>query len=289
MTGNQYAVHSRQIAARLRQFRIESGLSGEAVANRFGWSPSKVSRIELFRTGVSLRDLRDLLDLYEVGGPEREALDSLAGKIRGRGPDDYSEAVMTQEWSVTALPAPVRTVAYARGVFRAAQPITRVVVRDIEHEIQATIFRQIRLARSENADPMLLRVCLDEAVLSRRYGDEAVMTAQLTRLTELAAQPNITLRVLPLSTPVIRPPSFSLFHFTGSETEELVMPALSVEHVEGTWVPGSDEDTYLYQVTFGHLWSLALPEDETLAVIRRLCEVSEEGLEPSRPFRDTRA
>jgi transcriptional regulator with XRE-family HTH domain len=269
---HQDLVRSRMIAARLRQFRIDAGLSGDSVARNLGWSPSKISRIELYQTGLSLDDLHVLLDYYRVRGPDRTVLDKLAGKIRGQDPDEYAEAVVVMEWSVTSLPTPVRTSAYARGVLRAAQPVTRIPPRKIETAVQVTYDRQVRLDGIGGRPLLRLRLCLDEAVLSRQYGNQAVMDAQLARLHELGTQANIGIRLLPLRTIAIRPPSFTLFSYTDetSGEGEVDMPALAVEHAAEMWSPVAEDDIFLHQLTFDHLWSLALTEDETLAAIRQL-------------------
>ena len=58
------SVRGRQLAAELRRLRDALRLTGEEVAERLGWSPSKVSRIETGTTAPSAADLRQLLDTY---------------------------------------------------------------------------------------------------------------------------------------------------------------------------------------------------------------------------------
>jgi transcriptional regulator with XRE-family HTH domain len=52
------SVRRRQLAAELRRLRERAGFTGELVAERLGWSGSKLSRIETSRTGVKQGDLR---------------------------------------------------------------------------------------------------------------------------------------------------------------------------------------------------------------------------------------
>jgi len=59
-------------------------MTGEEVADRLGWSGSKLSRIELHRIGVKRPDLRDLLDLYGVEEPHREELLALGDESKQR-------------------------------------------------------------------------------------------------------------------------------------------------------------------------------------------------------------
>jgi hypothetical protein len=58
------AVRRRRLAAELRRLREEADLTGEDVAKSLGWSASKLSRIELARTGIKPDDLSDLLTRY---------------------------------------------------------------------------------------------------------------------------------------------------------------------------------------------------------------------------------
>ena len=77
------SVRRRRLAAELRRLRERTGLTGDQVAERLGWSGSKISRIELNRIGVKLADLRRLLDLYGVSPDYREDL-QLSHKSRVR-------------------------------------------------------------------------------------------------------------------------------------------------------------------------------------------------------------
>jgi transcriptional regulator with XRE-family HTH domain len=53
----------------LRRQRAESGLTIEQVADRLELSPSMISRIETGMVEVRIKELLDLLDLYEVSNP----------------------------------------------------------------------------------------------------------------------------------------------------------------------------------------------------------------------------
>ena len=71
----------RELGFLLRQLRQERGLSVEEVTARLLISPTKLSRLETGRTGVSPRDIRDLCDLYQVTDPAER-----------RTADDFGEA-----------------------------------------------------------------------------------------------------------------------------------------------------------------------------------------------------
>src|SRR5690348_13390419 len=60
------SMRRRRLAAELRRLRADAGLSIEETAGKLKWPGSKVSRIENRQVGISPRDLRKLLDLYQV-------------------------------------------------------------------------------------------------------------------------------------------------------------------------------------------------------------------------------
>src|SRR5262249_30221312 len=59
-------VRRRELGAVLRALRTERGFTVEQVAEQLLCSPSKVSRMETGQRGATLRDIRDLCDLYGV-------------------------------------------------------------------------------------------------------------------------------------------------------------------------------------------------------------------------------
>src|SRR2546428_96619 len=69
----------RRLGSELRRLREAAGLMIEDVGKHLECSGSKVSRIETGKGYVRLRDVRDMLDLYDLEeGPERELLLTLA-------------------------------------------------------------------------------------------------------------------------------------------------------------------------------------------------------------------
>src|ERR1700685_1867890 len=70
----------------LRALREAAGLNSQQAAGELGCSQSKMSRVENGKSPVSVRDVRDLLGLYDVSDEEqRERLLSLARESRQRG------------------------------------------------------------------------------------------------------------------------------------------------------------------------------------------------------------
>jgi hypothetical protein len=90
------------------------------------------------------------------------------------------------------VPDLLQTPEYARAVLRAAN--TSLDDDEIDRRVTVRMERQKRLSA---ADPLALWAVLDESVLRRHVGGAEVMRAQLEHLADRAAQPTITVQVLP--------------------------------------------------------------------------------------------
>ena len=70
-------------AGRLRE---ERGMTIRQAAGALEWDPSKLSRVEGLQRGIIVRDVRRLLDLYQVtSDADREALFELSREAKQRG------------------------------------------------------------------------------------------------------------------------------------------------------------------------------------------------------------
>lgn len=79
MPGGSPTIRRRELGVLLRELRTRAGLTIDEVAERLLCSPSKVSRIETAQRALSLRDVRDLCDIYGVNEEtERERLMELS-------------------------------------------------------------------------------------------------------------------------------------------------------------------------------------------------------------------
>src|SRR5689334_5880941 len=76
------ALRRRELAHALREHRENAGLRATEVAQRLGFSASKLSRIETGNRPIALDDLERLCSLYDVTEPERERLSGLAVESR---------------------------------------------------------------------------------------------------------------------------------------------------------------------------------------------------------------
>lgn len=200
-------VRERRLARSLRHLREGAGLTIEEVAEKLEMSASTVSRMETAQVGVRPRDLRLLLDIYEVSDAERDQLLQIARERRQqRWWQEYAdlpniplagleeEASTIWQFSTQLVPGLLQTEAYARAVLEAIRLDDKP--GDIERRLEVRLHRQEVLNR-ENA-PEYWAV-LDEAVVRRQVGGPSVMAGQLGYLIEVAKLPNMTLQVLPFA------------------------------------------------------------------------------------------
>ena len=271
-------VRRRRLAAELREIRESKGKSGDAVAAALKWSPSKISRYERARTGLRPREVERLLDYYEITGPRRELLLGLAEDAAQKGwweehadslSDDYKqfiglehEATSMAIWHVDVVTGLLQTEDYARHIISSYSRVEPIPPGMIGRLVRVRMRRQQVL----NRDGLQLSVVLDESVLRRRIGDDAVMYDQLQQLVKEADRPNLTLQVLPLDTQhVIFGESFVIFGF-GQDADAMLQDVVSTEHLRSGFTLEGERDTYLHRIAFQTLSDAALDP----AVSRRL-------------------
>jgi hypothetical protein len=197
----------RRLGAELRRLREEAGLTIDQVAEVLECSQSKVSRIETGQVSATPRDVRDMLALYRVPDAQREAMVQIAREARQPGwwqkfvdvPDGVpayvgleTAATSIDVYMSVIVPALLQTADYARAVIGAVRP--DLPGAEIDRRVELRLRRQALLGQDH---PPALRVLLDDTVLRRPVGGEAVMAAQRRRLLEDAARPAVTLQVLP--------------------------------------------------------------------------------------------
>ncbi len=195
----------RELASRLRDLRLQAGLTLDEVAVQLMISAPQVSRIETGQRSASPRDIRDLCALYGVGEAEREQLMTLAREAKqpgwwqsfadlaiGRLIGLETEAARISTYQSMVIPWAFQTRDYAHAVIRGALP--KIEDRVLEERVNGRLIRQ-KLLTKEN--PPRLWALIDESGLRRQVGGRAVMSEQRERIIELADSPNIVIQVVP--------------------------------------------------------------------------------------------
>lgn len=270
-------IRRRRLGLELRRLRESAGLTGDEVAERLRWSPSKVSRIETGRTSVTWGDVSDLLDLYELEDDDiRQALIALARDSRERGwwqsfGDVMSKGYATlvgfetaaQElWLFEPLTVPglLQTPDYARAVMLGNPH--QMSTEEIDRRVEVRMNRQMVL---NSEDPLRLWVILDEAVLHRQTGGPEIMAAQLHHLADAARQPGINVQVIPFTggAHAAMTGAFGIFEFTEASDRDIAY----IDSLTGELYLERDSDIRATRDAFGYLRAIALPLDRSLSLI----------------------
>ena len=203
-------LRARRLALELLRRREAAGLTREEAARQLEWSTSTIFRIETGRSRPQPGNVRVLLELYGVSGPERDGLIRLAREARQPGwwhsfrdvlPNPYevfigleAGAASIRNFEPVVVPGLLQTEEYARQMSRGGP---RELDRDdIERRVQVRMERQRILPREDR--PRLWTV-IDEAVIRRAVGGSEVMREQLRHLIDSAEQGKTTLQVVPFS------------------------------------------------------------------------------------------
>lgn len=204
MTAASPTVRQRELGPRLRQLRDEHSLTVEEVAMQFLCSPTKIRRVETGARRATLRDIRGLRQLYEVGTKAPAELMDLARGARQQGwwtkYDDLKiSPFIGMEQAAAAItcfgmcfaPAMLQTEDYAREIIERIAPKTGPDI--FRQRVEARMIRQGLLRPKQSR----YRALLDEAVLHRQAGGPSVMKAKLKKTLLLIRAERAAVQVIP--------------------------------------------------------------------------------------------
>ncbi len=275
MAGQSPTLRRKELAGRLRQLRLDAGLTVEEVANHLLCSSAKISRIETGGRGVSLRDVRDLSGIYGVDAGERDHLMSLAKESKQRAWwQEYdlkyqtyfgleAAAATITDYESGMVPGLLHTEAYARAMTAGTDPA--MSAEDLEHAVQARLRRQDRLTEPS---PPRFHALVDEAALRRMVGGHEVMREQLSVLAERAVLPNVTLQIVPFDAgahPGIDS-TFTILGFAERDMHDVVY----VEGLMGQFYLERPTDIERYHRVFGEIAAKALDPQNSIARIQAI-------------------
>ncbi|MET9098434.1 helix-turn-helix domain-containing protein [Streptomyces antibioticus] len=268
--------------ARVRRLRTAAGLTQAELGDRTHVVSTRITQIERASGAKPTLDLARALDaalhadnlLVELWPyVYREAFPDWSRRFMGLS----ERAVAVSQYAAHVVPGLLQTEDYARAVL--SLDALLIGKEQLEERVAARMGRQERLSASDRPE---LWVILDEAVLRRPIGGNAVMRNQLARLLDAAAERHITVQVLPFDQ--------GGHEAMGGSLTILTLPDGS----EVAYTEGSDygqlieEPAHIsrYKVIYDRLRAAALPPLMSLDMIRSAMEGNYRGSNlPSRTER----
>lgn len=265
-----------QLAARRKAY----GYSQESLAQELQVTTSAVSRWEqgtstpkaiyrqplarvLDMTPVELERLLDV-DGREITGQNDAHVPNWLGHYAAL----EQSASELRTFEPLVVPALLQTDAYARVVERAYHlPVTE---EEVLRRTEVRLTRQAVLHRDPS--PLQLYCLIDESILLRTLGGEATMRAQLHHLLEMAALPNIEIRLVGLEDAPygVAFGAFQLLTSPGSTTPYIACS----EDLTGKNYHDSIEVVVAHTELFQHLFTRAVEPTETVKRIYERLESS---------------
>jgi transcriptional regulator with XRE-family HTH domain len=198
----------RQLGRRLQRLREAAGKTTVDVETARIASRTKVWRIERGQVPVKVPDVWALCRFYNVDQAETDALAALAVGTSEHGWwENYSDVI--PEWfklyvgleaaaariytfEDSVMPGEIQTAAYARAIFRAAQPDTDE--ETIDRYVNLRLQRQESLFARSPAPK--ISIVVGQNVVARQVGGGKVLKEQVRHIRSLDQRDNVDIRIL---------------------------------------------------------------------------------------------
>ncbi|MCX4550896.1 helix-turn-helix domain-containing protein [Streptomyces sp. NBC_01387] len=197
------------LAARLRDVRLDAGITGHLLAARCGWSGSKSSRIENARTPPSDADIKAWC---VACGADDLAADLIASnrqsaemyvewrrlqrtglrRLQESGASLYERTRRFRVYCSDVVPGFLQTPAYAKALLSSI-----AAFRGTPDDVSDAVAARMRRNSIVRAGDHRLSILLEESVLRYRIGDSETMAGQLRHLLSEMALPSVAVGVIP--------------------------------------------------------------------------------------------
>ncbi|XUZ23730.1 Scr1 family TA system antitoxin-like transcriptional regulator [Streptomyces sp. RMIT01] len=265
---------ARMVAEMARTLRIQRGWTQEQEGKEIGYSAAAISAMETCAQPAS--DAM-LVELQRVHGKGTRIFDTARQYMRiERLPEQFKDYALLEEAALSLqlfvtniVHGLFQTEAYARALIGGGHPPLP------DPRVEELV--QLRMARKAlfDRDPLpMIEIIIDESVLRRVIGSEAIMREQLLYLVECARRRNVTLLVLPLD-------AGKYGEYAGAHGEMNLLETSEHEHL--VYLEPQDESLLIsdpakvstYAQRYARIRSQALGPRESLDLIKRLAGVKE--------------
>jgi len=266
------------LARQLQALREKAGMSYDQAAKAIYSSEWTIRRMERAEGGLKPLTVKSLLQAYGVTDPgEIDAFLALARNASKPGwwhryddvlPPWFRVAVGLEEsasliraYQPQVVPGLLQTEGYIRAITAANFPAESEDFT--ERAVALRIARQQLLTRPE---PPQYWAVLDETVLRRPIGGHKVMRAQLEHLIQAAAQPKVTIQVIPFAAgwhPALYG-MFNIFRFPSEQLPDIVY----TEALTGAYYLNKPEESALYIEALDRMCAQAASPEHTVTILR---------------------
>lgn len=270
------------LGRQLQSLREKAGLSYEQAAEAIYASEWTLRRMEKAEVGLKLNYVKSLLMAYGItDAGEIAAFLELAREANKPGwwhsyadvlpawfkvfPGLEQAASLIRGYEPHCVPGLLQTGEYASALTLAGYPGS--APDEAGRRVELRMARQQILDRP---DPPRLWVVIDEAVLRRPVGGPAVMGAQIGRLIEAAARPNVTLQLLPLAAGA-HPVMYGMFHLLRFPAAELP-DVIYGENLTSAFYLDKPAEVAAYTEALDRLCAQASPAAKTAGILRQIRE-----------------
>jgi transcriptional regulator with XRE-family HTH domain len=264
------------LGARLRQLRLEAGLTGEQLAGLLGVNQSTISRVENGKILPSIEFFTalaeamhvpagtraELADLLETAATEVASWRLLHRQGLRRKQEAAGEverdALAIRTFQPVCVPGLLQIAEYARLVMAAGNPMHQP---DVAEAVNARLQRQAILYDETKQFEFILT----EAALRWRPGSVQMQRAQLAHLVNVSSLPNVELGVIPLDVQSDTP--YTHIFIVTELPEEIVV---IIETITAELQVREPQDVEVYQEYLGRLRRLAVWADEAISLIQTI-------------------
>ncbi|MBT2210327.1 helix-turn-helix transcriptional regulator [Actinomadura sp. NEAU-AAG7] len=205
------AQQARQaLADRLRELRLDAGLTGRALAVAAGWDRTKVSKIEHAARAPNAHDIRTWC---RVCGAEEQSGDLIATlravegafvewkrlqrsglrRLQESRATLYERTRVFRVYEPGVVPGLLQTPGYVRAILAKVGSFRDVPTTDLDEAVAARIARQRVLREGAHRFAFLM----EESAIWTRLGGTEVAREQLADLQQVMTLPSVSLGIIP--------------------------------------------------------------------------------------------